>query len=157
MSLLGRIFGAPEAIQKTVDSVSRGIDALVYTDQEKAADHASSVTEGRALLIEWLKSSQGFALARRLIALMITTVWLSLYLVSMLVALLAIWSDDPKRLMQSAELLGEHAYAMNGAVMLILAFYFAAPHLGKVVDVAMQRFGKRPNLNFRKKPLNVEG
>jgi hypothetical protein len=29
---------------------------------------------------------------------------------------------------------------MNGAVMLILGFYFAAPYMGKMVDGAMAKF-----------------
>jgi len=30
---------------------------------------------------------------------------------------------------------------LNGAVMLILAFYFAAPHMGAMIGQAMDKFG----------------
>ena len=38
------------------------------------------------------------------------------------------------RMMQSAQSLEVSAHEMNGAMMLILGFYFAAPHIDKIID-----------------------
>jgi hypothetical protein len=42
---------------------------------------------------------------------------------------------------QSAMAIGERADSMTGAMMLILAFYFAAPHMDKIVGAALGKFG----------------
>ena len=44
------------------------------------------------------------------------------------------------RMKEASEITAEHGDSMTGAVMLILSFYFAAPHLDKVVGPAMERF-----------------
>jgi len=44
---------------------------------------------------------------------------------------------------EASEITRAHADSMTGAVMLILSFYFAAPHLDKVVGPAMERFANR--------------
>ena len=43
--------------------------------------------------------------------------------------------------MESARVLESNADMMSGAVMLILAFYFAAPHMDKIVEGALNKFG----------------
>jgi len=35
---IGKIFGSDKALTSIVDNVSKGLDALVYTDEEKAQD-----------------------------------------------------------------------------------------------------------------------
>ena len=37
--------------------------------------------------------------------------------------------------------MGGYAHEMNGAMMLILGFYFAAPYMGSIVEGAMKKFG----------------
>ena len=37
---------------------------------------------------------------------------------------------------------GGYADGMTGAMMLIIGFYFAAPHMGQFVNSAMDRFSK---------------
>ena len=77
---IGRLFGAPKALEKTVDALSSGLDKLVYTKEEKAGDEAQAVTEARGMIIDWLKNTQGQNLSRRLIALSITFVWLVMFI-----------------------------------------------------------------------------
>lgn len=137
MGILGRLFGTDEAIKSGVEVISKGLDALVYTDEEKAQDHAKTVTEARSMMIAWMEASQGQKLSRRIISLAITFTWLAMYIASML---LAVFGETV-----SANIVGEFADSMNGAVMLILAFYFAAPHIGDVIKPAMEKFSKKPN------------
>ncbi len=144
MGLLGKIFGSDKAIEGAVNGITKGLDALVYTDEEKAQDAAAERRAGREVLIEWFRTSKGQNLARRALAFAITGVWLVLYLSSLgLRVSAAIVSDDEvsAKIVQVASEVSSSAAEMNGAVMLILAFYFAAPHMGTMVEGAMKRFG----------------
>jgi hypothetical protein len=82
MSFWGKLFGTEKALNGIVDGVTNGLDALVYTDEEKAADAAADRSEARKMVVQWMAATQGQNLARRLIALSITGVWLSMYLLS---------------------------------------------------------------------------
>lgn len=142
--LFARIFGSDKVLEGAIDGVTKGLDALVYTDEERATDAAKERAEARAIVIDWMKNSQGQNIARRFLALIIAAVWLSMYLLSALMDASAPWVSDSAtatKLVQSGLAIGSRAYEMNGAMMLILGFYFAAPHLGSIVEVAMQRFG----------------
>ena len=66
---IGKIFGTDKAAAALIDNVSTGLDKLVYTGEEKAADHAASVTEARKMVIKWLAATSGQNLARRVLAL----------------------------------------------------------------------------------------
>lgn len=145
MSLWGKIFGTDEAIAKGIETVKDGFDALIYTEEEKAKDMADSISQARAMLIEWMQASQGHRLARRFISIAITGVWLTMYLFSMFMNIAAVWADNPDKIIEAAKIIGDYADSMNGAVMLILAFYFAAPHIGEVIKPAIDKFSKRPD------------
>jgi len=86
-------------------------------------------------------TTKGQNIARRLLALVITGVWLTQYIASLLLDLAAVWIEDSTRITESSLVIGQRAESMNGAMMLILAFYFAAPHMGKIVDGALNKFG----------------
>ena len=141
-SFFGRIFGTEKALEKIIDSASSGLDKLIYTDQEKAADAAKATTEARAMVVSWMQATQGQNLARRLISLSVTFVWLSQFLVAQGLHVAAIWAADPSKLASSADVLLKGSSQMNDPVMLILAFYFAAPHMG---DIAKSILGRRVN------------
>ncbi len=145
--LLGKMFGTDKALGSIVDSVSNGLDALVYTDEEKAGDAAAERTEARQMVVQWMQSTQGQNLARRLIALSITGVWLSMYLLSVLLNMAAVFADDPGQLVSVSNIAQDSANDMNGAVMLILAFYFAAPHMGDIAKAALTKFGGKAPAN----------
>lgn len=148
MGILARIFGAPAALEETVKGVRDGLDALVYTDEEKATDAAKSRTEARQMVVSWMTATQGQNLARRLLALSITAVWLFLYLLSMAMQAGSVFLTDPEmfgRITAAAAIIGDRATELNGAIMLILAFYFAAPHMGGIVEGAMAKFSGKKN------------
>lgn len=144
MSFWGKLFGTDEAISKTIAVVSSGLDKLVYTDEEKADTAAKERTEARSMLVEWMKATQGQNLARRLISLAITGVWLSQYLVSTMASSLSIfWTSQSVNLNKLAAVQIGTAEQMNGPVMLILAFYFAAPHMGDFAQAIVGNFKKK--------------
>tara|TARA_E500000075_G_scaffold129551_1_gene137403 strand:+ start:41 stop:496 length:456 start_codon:yes stop_codon:yes gene_type:complete len=143
-SLIGKIFGSEKAIEGAVKGISNSLDVLVYTDEEKANDAALERQKARAMVIDWMQSTSGQALARRLIAVSITFVWLMQYIFGWVMVIAAIFVEPEiaDRMREASDLTQEHADGMTGAVMLILSFYFAAPHLDKVVGPAMERFAK---------------
>lgn len=138
---IGKIFGSDKAVSSIIDNVSRGIDALAYTDEEKAGDAAKDRAAARGMIIKWMESTQGQNLARRLIALCIVFVWLFQYLSCMALSIAGIWVSSSDKIIASAGIIGKSAERMNGAVMLILGFYFAAPYMGSIVQGAMNKFG----------------
>lgn len=141
MSFWGKLFGTDEAIKSTIGAVKDGIDALVYTEEEKAVDAAKERSEARSMLVGWMEATQGQNLARRLISLAITGVWLLQYLVSQIASSIAIfWYEKANQLNELAKLQLESANDMSPAVMLILAFYFAAPHMGEFAKAVVGRF-----------------
>lgn len=137
---LGKLFGTDKAAESLIDNASSALDKLWYTEEEKAEDKARSATEARGMVIEWLRNTQGQNLARRLLALLITVVWLLLYMAMMLLSVSAVWIEDNAKLLDSAKVIGDYAEQMNGAMMLILAFYFAAPHLPGIANAAINKF-----------------
>ena len=142
MSLLGKLFGSSESTSELVGHISKGLDELKYTHEEKAADHAKDVTEGRQLLIRWLESTTGSRLARRVIAITVTFIWSMQYISAQILNIASVWmTDSAEKLKLSAEIITSSAQSSNGAMMLVLGFYFAAPHLDKIVGPALERFG----------------
>jgi len=142
---IGKVFGTDKAAAALINNVSNGLDKLVYTGEEKADDQAAAVTEARQMVIKWLAATSGQNLARRVLALTITAVWLSQYLFIGIMSVVAIWAADPAPFIASAKVMGAYAETMRGAVMLILAFYFASPYMGSVVDIALEKFGGKKN------------
>lgn len=147
MSFWGRIFGTDKALDGVINGVTKGLDALVYTDEEKSSDAAKERTEARQMIVGWMVATQGQNLARRLIALSITGVWLSMYLLSVLCGMIAIFVDNigvvtVEKINSVAKIADAAASDMNAAVMLILAFYFAAPHMGDIAKAVTSKFKK---------------
>ena len=143
MGLLSRIFGTEKALDAAIGGVTRGLDALVYTDEEKAQAAAEERQAARKMVVGWMERTQGQNLARRFIAMTVTGIWAVQYVAAMVIDVVAIWVID-KRLTASAESIRDGGDSVTGAMMLVLGFYFAAPHLDKVVGGAMERFnGKK--------------
>ena len=145
MSFFGRLFGTEKALTAIVDSASKGIDALVYTDEEKAGDAAKDRSEARSMVVQWMQATQGQNLARRLIALSITGVWLGMYVFSVVCQMVVVFVPEKvQELIALSTISKEAAIELNPAAMLILAFYFAA---GNISDIAKAIFKKKPDAN----------
>ncbi|PKR56330.1 hypothetical protein [Thalassospira lohafexi] len=136
-SFFGKLFGTDKALGGIVDGVANSLDKLVYTDEEKAEDHAKSVTEARRMVVDWMAATSGQNLARRLIALAITGVWLGMYLLSVMANMIAVFVETDDKLVELSIIARNSANDMGSAVMLILAFYFAAPHMGDIASAAL--------------------
>lgn len=150
MGFWGRLFGSEEATKGAVNAVRDGLDALWYTDEEKATDKAKDITEARRVLLEWVKNSQGQNLSRRFLAISISMTWLLAKLTGVGLGVAASFSDPPNKdfdlptkLEKAASIVGDFSSDMTPAVMLILGFYFAAPHMGKIAEAALTKFGDR--------------
>lgn len=143
----GRLLGSDKAVESVINNVSKGLDKLVYTGEEQAEAQARDVSEARLMIIEWMKGTQGQNLARRILALSITYTWLFYHLLAQLIQIGGIWAEQGTalKLQASALSLTSSADQMSGAMMLILGFYFAAPHMDKLVGPAMAMFSKKAN------------
>ena len=152
MSFFGRLFGTEKSLNTAVEAVRDGLDALVYTDEEKAQDAAKARTEARNMVVRWMEATQGQNLARRLLALSIGLVWLGLKVLSVLLGMVAVFVDNlgavtAEKLNSVALIASQGSNDMESAVMLILAFYFAAPHMGQIANAVTNKFAKKVNEN----------
>lgn len=138
-----RLFGTDKALEAVVDGVSNGLDKLVYTDEERAEAAAQDRSEARKMVVGWMAATQGQNLARRFIALMVTSVWLGQYLIAQALSMVAIFVDKSDKIESAAALMRAGAGDMDGAVMLILGFYFAAPQMGKIADAVIGNFASK--------------
>ena len=121
MGWLASLFGGGETTNKIVDGVLKGTDALFYTDEEKAVANQKVLD----FKLEWMKATQGQNIARRIIAIVVTFMWMIIG-----VAILA------------AQALHHTAFAQFAAkfmidvvttpFMIIIGFYFAAHMVGKL-------------------------
>lgn len=145
--IVGKVFGTDKAVASVVDNVAAGLDKLVYTKEEEAEDRAKAVTEGRQMLVDWMRATQGQNLARRIIALSVTGVWLLQYLLAWVMDIVAVFvsGEAQARLIEASTMTDQRANSMVGAVMLVLGFYFAAPHMGNIAESALAMFGRKPS------------
>jgi hypothetical protein len=146
MSFFGNIFGTTEATNKVIDTVANGLDKIWYTDEEKAADESANRREAGQFLLGWMDTTKGQNIARRALAILLAGIWSGMFVSTLLLKIVAVWTTDPEihaNLITSAEMISEDIDQMTGAMMLILGFYFAAPHLDKIVEGAMSKFGRQ--------------
>jgi hypothetical protein len=147
MGFFGKLFGSEKALSGIVDGVTNGLDKLVYTDEEKADSAAADRSEARKMVVGWMQATQGQNLSRRLIALSITGVWLGMYLISVLCAMIAVFVNNSgtvtaAKLLEVGTIAKNSSMDMNPAVMLILAFYFAAPHMSGIAKAVTEKLTK---------------
>lgn len=143
MGIFGKIFGTDKAIEKSIDVISSSFDKLIYTKEEQSDDFAKSVSEARKMLIDWVASSQGHRLSRRVIALAITFTWLSGFIFSYICSVIAIWADKAEEWRETAQVIMQGTETMQNIVLIIIGFYFAAPHLSNIVKPAVNNLFKK--------------
>lgn len=110
--MFGWLFGGSKAADKTVDSISNGIDKMFYTDEEKA----DANKEAFKLFIEYQKATQPQNLARRLIALII----IGLFALLTLIVVVA-WPLNPD---YSDFILGVLSRNVLPLAVVVVSFYF---------------------------------
>lgn len=77
MSFLARLFSSPKVVADTAKSAIRGLDDLVYTEQEKA----EKTQQAQELYSKMWLAALPSALSRRLIAVMFVATWCLLIIV----------------------------------------------------------------------------
>ena len=143
LGLLGRVFGSPKAIGAAARSVRDGLDALVYTKEEQAGDEQKDAADARAVLVRWLDASKGQNLARRIIGVGVFAMWAMMWGGAAFFHVASIWVETNARWTATSGALSGYATEINSEFMLVLGFYFAAPHLGKFAEVLSQRNAKK--------------
>lgn len=137
-----KIFSKLFASDKVVDSGISLIDKAFYTDEEKAEDKRRASDRKDQLLIDWIEASKGSNIARRFIAVLVTFLWVFLFVFGWAVSQYAIWSEkltiEKLKLIQEAN--APYLEQATGAMMLVLGFYFAAPFMGDIAKGALSRF-----------------
>jgi len=149
---MGKIFVTEKSVEKAIDSMTAGLDKIWYTKEEKAdaeearwkARHEAQL-KAQDMLLEWMKASQGHNVARRWLTVQITRVWLWQMILGMAFAVGAIWAPQVKsnQMLATAGILQGYAGEMGTVVLIIIMFYFAAPHMGQAIDVLLSRLGLR--------------
>ncbi len=115
MSFWGRIFGTPEVIGKTTDAVIAAGDKIFYTDEEKAEAHQKTLD----WVLKFHEASKGSNVARRLIAVMFTAVFLLLVLVTAAAIVMGATNVAPALTEFMAKML-------SVPMSLIVGFYFSS-------------------------------
>lgn len=137
-----KIFSKLFASDKVVDSGISLIDKAFYTDEEKAEDKQRASDRKDQLIIDWIEASKGSNIARRFIAVLVTLLWVFLFVFGWAVSQYAIWSEkltiEKLKLIQEAN--APYLEQATGAMMLVLGFYFAAPFMGDIAKGALSRF-----------------
>jgi len=150
MGLMARLFGSEKALESIVTSVSNGLDSLVYTDEEKAARAAEATTEARLMVVEWMKATQGQNLSRRIIALAVTALYIMLFVAGTVTEVWAVLNLStgpsalsPDHIKAITSIFDKKLELITNAFMLILGFYFAAPHMTAIVNKFSNGYTKR--------------
>ena len=146
LGFIGKLFGSDKAAASIIDNVSKGIDKLWYTAEEKSEDKAKAVREGNQVYMTWLQSTTGSALARRFIAVVVTLVWSAQYLGSLLLSAIAPWMSDPlviKAMMESADVLQSNGEQGNAAFMIVLSFYYLGNKGDALIQAAVAKFSNK--------------
>ncbi|PNX50663.1 MAG: hypothetical protein BV456_05930 [Thermoplasmata archaeon M8B2D] len=141
----GNMFGTAKASEKMLDGITNGVDKLFYTAEEKAEDGAKARTEGFAVYMKWLESTSGSRVARRVIAFMVTGIWVFEHLMSVLFGAIGIFVDDPTKYIEASKMFAEHASSNNSLVGVVLLFYFGGPAaIDGVKGLVMKWTNKNP-------------
>ena len=125
MNLISKIFGS----DKIIDKGMAGIDALVYTDQEKSETK-----------LELLERYEPFKLAQRLLALLFSSIFLIVFMWAVIIWSIGAFTEDLEKagyLMSIAfELADWNVKTLGTAVSLIVGFYFT----GGLIEGAIVKF-----------------
>lgn len=129
-----RLLGAPRALDAVVDGAKSALDKLIYTKEEQADAEAKAVTEARSMVVDWMAQTKGQNIARRIIALGIVFTWLASWVLSLALRVCYIWWPSPELLATAKAVSEGVGDMMHTGVTMILGFYFAAPHMTRVVE-----------------------
>lgn len=113
--LLKFLIGSPEAAGKAADALYSGLDKIAFTAEEKA----DAAQKSRDWLNDYMAATNGQNVARRLIALIVTSLWAVLLVLSVVLHLCG-------ATVRAEWLFGVIDEVVTPAFMLVITFYFAA-------------------------------
>lgn len=119
MGLLKRVFAGPDQVGAVIDGARKGLDALVFTNEERAAQGIRAFE----LVADYMRATEGQNLARRLIAFAVVGLWAFVIVLGVALALLQNalgWESDPAGIVFGV--LEDHVTWPLG---IVLGFYFA--------------------------------
>lgn len=116
--LLGAVFGTPKNTETIVNSAVKGLDAIVFTEEERA----EAGLKLNAWYLKYLQATHPQNLARRLIAIIVVSLWALLVLLS---AVMYPWLPE-----YSDWIFTELEDVVNTPFSIIIGFYFAT-HLAR--------------------------
>lgn len=125
MGVFSRLFGTDDTIKKVAGGIIDGVDAVVFTPEEKAENFLSL-----------LKAYEPFKLAQRLLALIMGIPYVIVWMLSALMLVVSAFLDPAygKQIAEGANTLAELNNATLGQpVAIILAFYFGGGALEGLV------------------------
>ena len=126
MSLLGRIFATPHAIEKTVDAVVSAGDKLVYTNEERE----DSAQVRREWFLKYLDATQPQSLFRRFLAMLIGGLWALLVLAVVVAGLIGGWSEESPAAFIFKVLIN----IVDTPFSIIMAFYFGGHYVREIIS-----------------------
>ncbi len=119
MGLLSWLTGGGGTANKVVDAAVDGLDALVFTDEEKSR-------AGQKILdfkLKWLTATSGQNVARRVIAIAIVALWVATIVLAIGLQLLGATEKSDFVFLTLKDVI-------NTPFMVVIGFYFAA-HLAR--------------------------
>ena len=141
IKLFKRIFGSTDVLKETITVVKDAGDAMWYTDEEKATDRLRRAEQVDKVLIDWMDSTKGQNLSRRFIAMLVSFLWVFLFIVSWVFEITSVWNElSTEALADTSAITQKYLEQSTGAMMLVLGFYFAATYMKDVVSTALSKF-----------------
>lgn len=127
MGWWNKIFPSTRSAEKLIDAATRGVDAVWYTEEERAQTRA----ELRDWYIKLLDSMQAYNVAMRALAFIVGAVWASHLIVATLLYIAAAFicpiDAETCRAATAASAIDEQLKAhINEPFFLVMGFYFGA-------------------------------
>lgn len=132
MGFLARLLGGDKAVDSVIKATVKGLDAIKYTKEERAHDEQEDIKEARKFFIDYMKSTQGSAIARRLIALIVVGCWAGCFVltVAFSIATPFVSPDSQEALTEATNSVFDALvnFGVLGIVGMVCAFYFYLPN-----------------------------
>ena len=135
MSFWSRLLGTDDSVSKVIDHTASGIDKIWYSAQERTQDEIAANHRATDMLLDWIKSTSGQNVTRRVLAFSIAGAWLFMVIAATIGDMVSVWVDPEfaKLVIETSKALDRRAEQLADKADIILLFYFAAPHIGSGV------------------------
>ena len=136
MGILSALFPSADVAGSVFKGATKLIDDAFYTDQEKAEDAVKAKQAAFNQYLKWMEATSGQNRARRAIAVVVTGLWATTWVLSLLVQVLRPWVPEQVQssLQESGQALIDSGGDINGVFMIIIGFYFGGRLFGQHLD-----------------------